>query len=107
VSVDDLFYSPFALADLDAIYDIVGSDYPKRGYDFIEAIRERLRKYLLGNPELGRARPELGEGIRIYPMKSKRIVVAYRLSDGKIMVVRVFYGGADYEATLLDADEGG
>jgi plasmid stabilization system protein ParE len=105
VSVDELFYSPLALADLDAIFDIVGSDYPQRGYDFVEAIRERLRKYLLDNAELGRARPDLGEGIRIYPVKSKRIVVAYRIEVDAIMVVRVFYGGAAYEATFQDADD--
>jgi toxin ParE1/3/4 len=107
VSVDELFYSPLALADLDAIFDIVGSDYPQRGYDFVEAIRERLRKYLLDNAELGSARPKLGEGIRIYPVKSKRIVVAYRIKDDAIMVVRVFYGGADYETSFQDADDNG
>lgn len=100
-----LFYSPSALADLDAIYDIVGSDYPHRGYDFVEAVRERLRKYLLDNPELGPARPELGEGIRIYAIRSKRTVVAYRVKQDVIAVVRVFYGGADYEATFRDADD--
>lgn len=100
-----LFYSPFALADLDAIFDIVGSDYPQRGYNFVEGIRERLSKYLLDNPELGPARPELGEGIRIYAIKSKRTVVAYRVKQDVIAVVRVFYGGADYEATLRDAND--
>lgn len=103
----ELFYSPLALADLDAVYDIVGSDYPQRGYDFVEAIRERLRKYLLDNPELGPARPELGEGIRIYPIKSKRTVIAYRVKQDVITVVRVFYGGADYEATLQDSIDSG
>jgi toxin ParE1/3/4 len=107
VGASKLFYSPLAIADLDAIYEIVGSDYPQRGYDFVEAIRERLRKYLLDNPELGRGRPELGDGIRIYPIKSKRTVVAYRIKQDVIVVVRVFYGGADYEATLQDKDDNG
>ena len=102
-----VFYSPLALADLDAIYDIVGSDFPQRGFDFVQAIRERCRKYLVENPELGRARPELGEGIRIYPIRSKRTVVAYRIKQDTIFIVRVFYGGADYEVTLQDSDEKG
>lgn len=103
--MNKLTYRPLALTDLDAIYDITGSDYPQRGFDFVEAIRARCRKYLLDTPKLGPARPDLGEGIRIYPMKDKRTVVAYRIGDDEIIIVRVFYGGADYEAILLDMDD--
>jgi plasmid stabilization system protein ParE len=49
----------------------------------------------------------LGDGIRIYPIKSKRTVVAYRIKQDVIVVVRVFYGGANYEATLQDKDDNG
>lgn len=103
--MNKLTYRPLALADLDAIYDITGSDYPQRGFDFVESIRARCRKNLLDTPKLGPARPDLGEGIRIYPMKNKRTVVAYRIGDAEIIIVRVFYGGADYEAILLDMDD--
>jgi len=34
----------------------------------------------------------------------RRIVVAYRIVDGGIVVTRVFYGGRDYEALLRDDD---
>lgn len=103
--MNKLTYRPLALDDLDAIYDIVGSDYPQRGYDFVETVRARCRKYLPDTPELGPARDDLGEGIRIYPITAKRVVVAYRIGQGEIIIVRVFYGGADYEAILLDMDD--
>ncbi len=100
-----LTYRPKALDDLDAIFDIVGSDYPQRGYDFVQAIRDRCRKNRLFTPELGPKRSDLGHGIRIYPIKAKRTVVVYRIGNDEIIVVRVFYGGADYEAILADAGD--
>lgn len=103
--MNKLTYRPLALTDLDSIYDITGSDYPQRGADFVEAIRVRCRKYLLDTPELGPARPDLGADIRIYPIKDKRAVVAYRIDEDEIIIVRVFYGGADYEAILLGMDD--
>lgn len=36
-----------------------------------------------------------------------RTVVAYRIKQDVIIVVRIFYGGADYEATLQDKDDNG
>lgn len=100
-----LIYRPKALDDLDAIFEIVGSDYPQRGFDYVQDIRNRCRRNLLTTPKLGPARPDLGDGIRIYPIKVKRAIVAYRLGDDEIIIVRVFYGGADYEATLLAMDD--
>ena len=38
VGASRVFYSPLALADLDAIYDIAGSDFPQRGFGFVRAI---------------------------------------------------------------------
>ncbi len=51
--------------------------------------------------------PELGEGIRIYPIRSKRTVVAYRIKLDTISIVRVFCGGADYAVTLQGSNENG
>jgi len=103
--MNKLSYRPLALDDLDAIYDIVGSDYPQRGYEFVQDIRERCRKHLLPHPEFGPERPDIGEGIRIYAIKAKRTVIAYRIGEDEIIIVRVFYGGADYEAILTDMDD--
>ncbi len=58
-------------------------------------------------PDLGSARPDLGTGIGLYPIPSRRTVVAYRIGDGEGVVVRVFYGGADYAAILGEMDNPG
>ncbi|WP_158972373.1 hypothetical protein [Chachezhania sediminis] len=52
---------------------------------------------------LGPARP--GQGVRIYPIRSQRTVVAYRVEADEIVILCVFYGGADY-AALMAGDEG-
>ena len=58
---------------------------------------------LLDNPQLGPARPSIRPGLRIYPVH-RRVVVAYRITEEGIRIVRVFSGGQDYEA-ILAAEE--
>lgn len=95
-----LLYRLTAREDLDSIYDVIAPDNPTRALGFVEQIRAQcliLRDF----PELGRERTDLGSGIRILPMLG-RVVVAYRILPGVVEVVRVFYGGQDYEALYLD-----
>jgi toxin ParE1/3/4 len=93
-----LVYRHAALADLDAIYDYIEPDNPRRAASFVQDIRNRCRA-LCDHPKLGRARDDLSNGIRILPMLG-RVVVAYRITPSAILVTRVFYGGQDYEAIL-------
>ena len=97
-----LVYSVKALADLDAIYDYIALDSPARARDHVAEIRARCRA-LLDNPQLGPARPSIRPGLRIYPV-GRRVVVAYRITEEGIRIVRVFSGGQDYEA-ILAAEE--
>lgn len=97
-----LTYRPAAVADLDAVYEIIELDSPRRALNFIEDIQKRCRN-LCTYPQLGRARDDLAPGIRIYPMLG-RVVVAYRVTEAAIVITRVFYGGQDYETILLDED---
>ena len=98
-----LIYRHTALADLDAIYDYIEPDNPRRAASFIQDIRDRCRP-LCAHPKLGRARDDLSNGIRILPMLG-RVVVAYRITPTDILVTRVFYGGQDYEAILRRNDD--
>lgn len=97
-----LVYRPAARDDLDAIYDFIEPDSRTRALNFMQDILERCR-YLLAHPQLGPAREDLGEGIRLYPLRG-RVVVAYRAFADRIEIVRVFYGGQDYAALLRDSD---
>jgi toxin ParE1/3/4 len=100
-----LVYRHAALADLDAIYDYIEPDNPRRAASFVEDIRDRCRA-LCAHPKLGRVRDDLGAGIRVLPMLG-RIIVAYRVTYTAILVTRVFSGGQDYEAILRHDADGG
>jgi toxin ParE1/3/4 len=97
-----LTYRPAALADLDSIFDFIEADSPTRAASFVDEILSRCGA--LGvYPELGPVRHDLGVGIRIYPMFG-RIVVAYRVADDAVQVIRVFSSGQDYATILTDGD---
>lgn len=59
---------------------------------------------LLDFPRQGLARDDLRRGLRIVTY-ARRVVIAYRIRDDGIEVVRVFYGGRNYEALLRDAGD--
>lgn len=47
-------------------------------------------------PERGRRRDDLEPGLRIAPF-DRRCVVCFRIEAETVEIVRVFYGGRDYE----------
>ena len=99
----ELVYRPAALADLDAIYDFIEPDSPRKAVQFVHDIRAKCR-LLCENPRLGPARDNIRPGLRIYPM-FRRVVVCYRIAESTVVVVRVLYGGRDYEAILSDESD--
>jgi toxin ParE1/3/4 len=96
--VRELVYAPQAVADLEEIYSFIAQDSPDRAAAFVADIRQRCH-LLLDSPELGPRRPNLGKGVRIYPMR-RRVVVVYVIRAAAIEVLRVFYAGRDYEALM-------
>src|SRR4029450_7381307 len=98
----ELIYRPKAEEDLRDIYLYIAADNPDRAFEFVGEIRRRCAT-LCELPELGPARPRLGTGLRIYPIR-RRVVVIYRLIDTAIEIVRTAYGGRDIEALLASAE---
>ena len=66
----------------------------------VDAIRAFITS-LKTTPHRGVKRDDLRPGLRIVPFK-KRTAVAIEIDDraGVVTVLRVFYGGQDYEAVL-------
>src|SRR3979490_2834407 len=96
-----LIYRPRAEEDLEAIYRFIAQDSPARAFSFIAQIQERC-DLLRDSPEQGRARPDLRPGLRVVPY-GRSVVIAYQFTSDPIEVVRIFYGGQDYE-TIMSGD---
>jgi toxin ParE1/3/4 len=96
-----LAYRPRAQEDLEAIYGFIAQDSPTRAYNFLERIQKRCE--LLGDsPQQGRARPDLGPDLRVVPY-GRSVIIAHRIVENTVEVLRVFYGGQDYE-TIMTGD---
>jgi toxin ParE1/3/4 len=95
-----LAYRPRAHEDLEAIYRFIAQDSPTRAYNFVERIQRRC-ELLSDSPQQGRARPDLGPDLRVVPY-GRSVVIAYRIVENTVQVLRVLYGGRDYETIMSD-----
>lgn len=89
-------------ADLAAIHRFVLdlSGEPETADRFVLRIVEACER--LGSmPLMGRRRDDLAEGLRTFPFE-KRAVIAYRIGEGGVLIINVFYGGRDYEAFFAE-----
>jgi toxin ParE1/3/4 len=96
-----LIYRPRAEEDLEAIYRFIAQDSPPRAFAFVEKIQQRC-DLLRDSPEQGRARPDLRPNLRVVPY-GRSVVITYQVTGDTIEVLRIFYGGQDYE-TIMSGD---
>ena len=92
---------PRAKADLAEIWDYIAEDSEDRADAFIDVIGKKL-SMLAENSCLGKARHELGEGIRSFPVG--RYILFYRAISEGIEVIRVLHGARDLN-TIFDRDD--
>ena len=94
----ELTYTPAALADLEEIFWFIAADNPRSARSYVAEVEQACRN-LCDSPLIGRERPDLREGVRVFPLL-RRIVTAYELPEGRVDVLRVFSAGQDYEAII-------
>jgi len=104
--VGDLLLRPAAEADLAELYHYIAeqSGSPERAIGYIRRIRatcEKLRKF----PEIGRQRDDLRPGTRILGFERRVVIVYLLLPSGDVEIGRVFYGGRDYEALIMEEND--
>lgn len=94
-----LVIAPEARQDLRAIRDYVAKDDAKAAQRFVIRFCDMARM-LAGAPAIGRARPELGAGIRSFVVH--RYVLFYRPLTGAagIELIRVLHGARDLDAVF-------
>lgn len=94
-------FSEEALSDLEDIFFLLidNGAAVEVGLHYIERIRQRCAT--IGDAPQGYPlRPRLGPGIRLVPFERSATIV-YRLSGGAVEIIRVLYGGRDYENPAL------
>ncbi len=90
---------PEAEVDLYEMWEYIAVDSPRDAGLLLKKLDE-VFNLLVDNPEMGRTREELGEGLLSFPIG--RFVIYYRSMSGKqgIEIVRVLHGKRDVEAEL-------
>lgn len=89
-----------ALADILSIATYIAEQ--SKSLNVALAFTDRIEKrcYKIGGvSHIGALRPEFGDGIRLVPFE-KSAVVLYRIHEETVEVVRVFYGGQDYDTIM-------
>ncbi len=93
-----LVYSPAAADDLQSIYNYIAPESPAAADQFVRDIEARCEG-LSRTPHIGVSRSDLREGLRAFSWK-RRVVIIYRITDQHLEILRIFYGGRDYEAIM-------
>ncbi|MGD0662558.1 MAG: type II toxin-antitoxin system RelE/ParE family toxin [Syntrophorhabdales bacterium] len=91
---------PRAVADLAEIWDYISDDNEARADAFIDLLDRKIQM-LAARPQMGRAREELAEGLRSFPVG--RYVIFYRSTPKNIEIVRILHSARDLPALF---DEG-
>ena len=89
-------YSSDAGADLDWSYDVVaGASSPLTASRYEQRIR-RFCEGLDTASERGRRRDDIRPGLRVVGFE-RRVTVAFVVEPERVVVLRIFYGGRDWE----------
>jgi toxin ParE1/3/4 len=83
-----------ALAEDDMldIWAYIAADNMAAADNILDQLEDRFN-FLMDNPYLGPARPDIAEGLRYFPMGS--YLVLYRIVGQSIEIVRVIHGARD------------
>jgi toxin ParE1/3/4 len=94
----EVFFSWKAEKDLAETHRHIGFSNRARADRFLQEIEQRCES-LVDFPLQGRARSDLGPGYRVL-FFARRVVIVYRLIEDRLEILRVFYGGRDYEKII-------
>ncbi|MHC2105681.1 MULTISPECIES: type II toxin-antitoxin system RelE/ParE family toxin [unclassified Methylobacterium] len=92
-----IIYAPAAGDDLDWIYDTIAqAGTPAIASGFEQSIRAFCEGLEYG-AERGTLHSELRPGLRTIGF-ARRVTVAFTVEDRRVVILRIFYGGRDWEA---------
>jgi toxin ParE1/3/4 len=97
-------FSELAARQLDELYEFIAAQaHPDVAMGYIERI-ESFCRGLETFPERGTARPELRPGLRTLGFE-RRATVAFAVTDDRVVILQILYGGQDVAGRLGAAQE--
>ena len=97
--------APSAAKDLEILWQHLADEATEAIADrAIDAISERC-EMLADFPEAGRLRPDLGPGVRCFPVEKH--VIYYRHETALVVIGRVLHGSRDQAAAFQEPAEDG
>ena len=91
-------FAPEARDDLIALYDWIADRADHMvAIGYVERLEAFCRKLSIGSAR-GSRRDDVREGLRVIGFK-RRINVAFVVEDDRVVVLRLFYGGRNWEAS--------
>jgi len=95
----DVYFSPEARDDLFAIIDWIAASVSRQ---IAEGHAHRLETFCLGlelASERGARRDDIRPGLRIIGFE-RRVAIAFMVEVDRVTILRLFYGGRDWEASF-------
>lgn len=98
--------APEAEADLTGLYDwIANAASPSVALGYVERIERHLGSFDVA-AERGIRRDDIRPGLRIVGFE-RRVTIAFTVEPERVTILRIMYGGRDWEAGLSDDEDGG
>jgi toxin ParE1/3/4 len=94
-----VIFSPEAEDDLMRLYDWIADRGGRRSaLSYVQRIEDYCRSFDLAS-ERGQTRDDIRPGLRIVGFE-RRVTIAITVDEDRVTILRVFYGGADWESAL-------
>jgi toxin ParE1/3/4 len=90
-----------ALSDLEDIFFLLVDNGAavETGLRYLDRIKQKCKR--IGDVPNGYPlKPKLGAGIRTVPFERSATII-YRVVPGSVEIIRIFYGGRDYDTTSI------
>ena len=95
----DIVFAPEARADLLALYEWISAKAsPYVAMTYIDRIERYCRDFDLASAR-GHARDDIRPGLRIIRFE-RRITIAFMVTDQAVTILRLFYGGQNWQDDL-------
>lgn len=92
-------FAPEALEDLRRLYDwIADAASPAVALTYLTRI-ETFCRGMAFSPDRGHRRDDIRPGLRIVGFE-RRITIAFTVSAERVIILRLFYGGRDWEGLI-------